>query len=109
MSDLDKLIADAKAEEQAKADFNTTTKANFRKIARDTATVTIKADEYVLLKQKETDLERVLSAIIDGLGLSYNKEYLTIRNGDLVVNAVKVLYPESYDKLLALELEKEGE
>jgi hypothetical protein len=125
--DIEELIADAKAEEEVAAeqeraakeekereDFRNTLRERLKEalISNDESKVTISLSEYVILKQKEADLDRILNAIVDGLGLSYSKEYLSLRESEKVVDAIRVLYPDVYDHLLAAELERaehEGE
>jgi acetyl-CoA carboxylase carboxyltransferase component len=125
--DIEEMIADAKAEEEvareqeraakeekAREDFRDTLRERLKEalIPKDESKVTISLSEYVILKQKETDLDRILNAIVDGLGLSYSKEYLSLKESENVVDAFRVLYPDVYDHLLAAELDRaehEGE
>ena len=118
--DIEELIADAKAEEEvareqeraakeekAREDFRDTLREQLKEalIPKSDNKVTISLSEYVILKQKEADLDRILNAIVDGLGLSYSKEYLSLKESENVVDAIRVLYPDVYDHLLAAELE----
>lgn len=118
--DIEEIIADAKAEEEvaaeqeraakeekAREDFRDTLREQLKEalIPKSDNKVTISLSEYVILKQKEADLDRILNAIVDGLDLGYNKEYLTLSDKDKVVDAFRVLYPDVYDHLLAAELE----
>ena len=125
--DIEELIADARAEEEvaaeqeraareekAREDFRDTLREQLKEalIPKSDNKVTISLSEYVILKQKEADLDRILNAIVDGLGLSYSKEYLSLKESENVVDAIRVLYPDVYDHLLAAELERaehEGE
>jgi hypothetical protein len=125
--DIEEMIADAKVEEEvareqeraareekAREDFRDTLRERLKEalIPKDESKVTISLSEYVILKQKETDLDRILNAIVDGLGLSYSKEYLSLKESENVVDAFRVLYPDVYDHLLAAELDRaehEGE
>ena len=125
--DIEELIADARAEEEvaaeqeraakeekAREDFRDTLRERLKEalIPKSDNKVTINLSEYVILKQKEADLDRILNAIVDGLGLSYSKEYLSLKESENVVDAIRVLYPDVYDALLAAELERaehEGE
>lgn len=127
VTDIEEMIVDAKAEEEvareqeraareekAREDFRDTLRERLKEalIPKDESKVTISLSEYVILKQKETDLDRILNAIVDGLGLSYSKEYLSLKESENVVDAFRVLYPDVYDHLLAAELdraEREGE
>ena len=119
--DIEEMIADAKAEEEvareqeraareekAREDFRDTLRERLKEalIPKDESKVTISLSEYVILKQKETDLDRILNAIVDGLGLSYSKEYLSLKESENVVDAFRVLYPDVYDHLLAAELDR---
>lgn len=118
--DIEELIADARAEEEvaaeqeraareekAREDFRDTLRERLKEalIPKDDNKVTISLSEYVILKQKEADLDRILNAIVDGLGLSYSKDYLSLKESEKVVDAIRVLYPDVYDHLLAAELE----
>lgn len=125
--DIEELIADARAEEEVAAEqeraakeekaregFRDTLREQLKEalIPKSDNKVTISLSEYVILKQKEADLDRILNAIVDGLGLSYSKEYLSLKESENVVDAIRVLYPDVYDHLLAAELEhaeREGE
>lgn len=127
VTDIEEMIVDAKAEEEvareqeraareekAREDFRDTLRERLKEalIPKDESKVTISLSEYVILKQKETVLDRILNAIVDGLGLSYSKEYLSLKESENVVDAFRVLYPDVYDHLLAAELdraEREGE
>lgn len=130
ITDIEEMIVDAKAEEEvareqeraakaakeekAREDFRDTLREQLKEalIPKDESKVTISLSEYVILKQKEADLDRILNAIVDGLGLSYSKEYLSLKESENVVDAFRVLYPDVYDALLAAELERaehEGE
>lgn len=123
--DIEEMIADAKAEEEvaaeqgiaakvekAREDFRDTLREQLKEalLPKNESKVTINLSEYVLLKQKETDLDRILNAIVDGLGLSYSKEYLSLKDSDRVEETFRALYPDVYDTLLATELKNvEGE
>lgn len=127
VTDIEEMIVDAKAEEEvareqeraareekAREDFRDTLRERLKEalIPKDESKVTISLSEYVILKQKETDLDRILNAIVDGLGLSYSKEYLSLKESENVVDAFRGLYSDVYDHLLAAELdraEREGE
>ena len=119
--DIEEMIADARAEEEVAAEQERAAKEekakeDFRDVLREQLKeallpknenkITINLSEYVILKQKEADLDRILNAIVDGLGLSYSKEYLSLKENEKVVDAIRVLYPDVYDALLAAELER---
>lgn len=129
--DIEEMIADAKAEEEvareqeraaraakeekAREDFRDTLREQLKdalKVRNDESKVTIPLSEYVILKQKEADLDRILNALVDDIELNYSKDALRIRGGERAIEAIRVLYPEAYDALLAAELERaehEGE
>ena len=121
ITEIDEAIADAMAEEevareQAKEDssFRDELRAQLKdafsesiKTNRENKVI-ISLDEYLILKFKERDLEKVVSTILAELRLSYNQEYLRINDGDNVADVIKVLYPEVYDDILD-SLQNEGE
>ena len=125
--DIEEMIADAKAEEEvareqeraakeekAREDFRDTLREQLKEalIPKSESKVTVNLSEYVILKQKEADLDRILNAIVDGLGLNYSKDGLRLDESKNVIDAIRVLYPDVYDALLAAELERaehEGE
>ena len=134
MIDIEEIIADAKAEEEVAREQDKAAKAakeekageDLKELLReklkvaliaknDDTNITISVKEYVILRQKDQDLERILSAIVDNLELSYNNEALTLKNDRRVTETFRALYPEAYGALLAAELEraereaKEGE
>lgn len=128
---IEEIIADAKAEEEvareqeraaraakeekAREDFRDTLREQLKdalKVRNDESKVTISLKEYITLKQKEADLDRILNALVDDIELNYSKDALRIRGGERAIEAIRVLYPEAYDALLAAELERaehEGE
>lgn len=110
MKDINEMIKDAQAEEeQAKnTKFGKALREQLKDVLKEgrDSKVSITLDEYLLLKAKEMDLDRLLSTIIDALTLSYNSEYLVIRESEGIVNAIKVLYPEVYDKVYEAEIDK---
>lgn len=118
MIEIEEMIADAKAEEEVKKDneFKQQLKEGLKDVLvpKDNNKVTIDLSEYVTLKNKEMDLDRLIGVIIDGLELSYNNDYLRLSNeGETsIVAAFKTLYSTAYDNVLAMELshvKEEGE
>ncbi len=126
--ELEELIADARAEEEvaaeqeraareekAREDFRNTLREQLKdalKVRNDESKVTIPLSEYVILKQKEADLDRILNALVDDIELNYSKDALRIRGGERAIEAIRVLYSDVYDHLLAAEIdraEREGE
>ena len=111
MLEIEEVIADAKAEEEAKkeADFKTKLREGLQDaFKKEEPKLSITVKEYVLLKQKEQDLDRLVNIIIDDVELSYSKDELRLKSYDNILDAFKVLYPEAYAHLLAVELEKGG-
>ena len=118
-TEIDEAIADAIAEEevtreQEKAIKEEKASADFRDLLReqlkdaltlrnDDAKVTISLKDYIILKQKEVDLDRILNSMVDSVYLNYSKDELRL-NGDRVIETMRVLYPEVYDTLLATEI-----
>jgi hypothetical protein len=74
--------------------------------------VEVDLDEYVALKQKETDLDRILTPIMKHLKLSYGGDYLIIDSDSIeIARTIKALYPNEYDniyKSLLKDEEAEG-
>ena len=68
--------------------------------------VTITLDEYLVLKAKEMDLDRILRSIVGALTLSYNSEFLSIRESGGIVDAFRVLFPEAYEKIYEEQIDK---
>jgi len=83
MSNIDEVIADAIAEETTKPKKETEIK------------VTVNLSEYVALKKKETDLDRILTALFTDAELNYSKDGLRL-NAERAGEAISVLYPEAY-------------
>lgn len=101
ITDIEEIIADAKAEEEVKQAMEADYFKPFE-APRNNSTVTISLAEYEVLLKKSYDLERLLGAVLDDLELSYDKERLRIY-GDRTLSAVKILYPAAYDSLLVAE------
>lgn len=123
MENIDEIIADAKAEEEvAKEQAIENSNKKFREelktclidAFKDNAkfskenSVTLSLNEYLILRFKERDLEKITSAIISNLALGYDGESLRLDNKSDVVDVMKVLYPDMYDAILE-DLQKEGE
>lgn len=109
MKDISEMIKDAQAEEEQEKNtkFGNALKEQLKDVLKEggDSKVSISLDEYLVLKALEMDLDRVLSSIIEALTLSYNNEYLVIRESEGIVNAIKVLYPEVYDKVYEEEID----
>ena len=115
MIEIDEMIADAKAEEETREDFKNKLRDGLKDALepKSNTKVTIDLSEYVTLKQKDMDLDRLLSTIIDALELirGYSNDYLRLSSEgeNAIVNAFKVLYPTAYDNVLAMELSRKEE
>lgn len=108
ITNIEELIADAKAEEEAKNavqdDFTNalmkTVTANLNKEAESKgASVTVSLAEYVQLKQMELDYTRLFSAIMESFGLSYRHDHLIISQDDIILQTFKVLHAEEFKEL----------
>ncbi len=110
ITNIEELIADAKAEEEVnKTAQDDLTEAFMRKFAADLnkgaeektkgGSVTIPLAEYVDLKQTELDYGRLFSAIIDSFGLSYRHDHLIISKEDSILQTFKVLEAEVFKDL----------
>ena len=128
MANIDEIIADARAEEQVareqaeerkkslkekedqkfKEDLREQLKEALFNLPSDNK-ISISVREYVELRQQAMDLERIVSAIVDELTLSYNDQYLVIEDKEKIVDAIRVLYPDAYNNLLNMELERKQE
>lgn len=102
MTDIENFIAEAKKEE-----------AKEPKIRPFNKVVSVDLQEYLELKQMETDFARIMGAIVESFGLSWNKEEISIRHEGKIMDVVKVLYPElcktHFERLKAEEAEEEDE
>lgn len=110
--DIEELIADAKAEEEVRKeqpckDFSfreeleSHLKEAFSDIkARRESKVTIDLNEYLILKFKERDLERIVATILDKLRLCYGGNDLMLNDSGEIINIIKALYPEVYANIL---------
>lgn len=111
--DIEELIADAKAEEEVRKeqpckDFSfreeleSHLKEAFSDIkARRENKVTIDLNEYLILKFKERDLERIVATILDKLTLNHKKNGLWMYDHeDDISDIIKALYPEVYQNIL---------
>lgn len=102
MTDIENFIAEAKKEE-----------AKEPKIRPFNKVVSVDLQEYLELKQMETDFARIMGAIVESFGLSWNKDRLTIAHEGEIMDVVKVLYPElcktQFERLKAEEKDEEDE
>lgn len=109
MIEIEEMIADAKAEEETKNAVEKIKKYIAPEKVRDSK-VTIDLDEYIELKLKEQNHIRLADVIADSLELDYYGEELRIKDNSEILNAFKLLYPNTYYDLLVNAIEqKEAE
>lgn len=107
ITDIEELIANAKAEEEVnKTAQDDLTEAFMRKFAADLnkgaeektkgGAVTIPLAEYVELKQLESDFTRLYEAIERSFELNYNHEDMRA-DGEIIKDVFKALYPVEYN------------
>lgn len=122
MESIEEIIADAKAEEEVRAEFKNSKNNvadNFKSELKaalknaladvteiDEQIVRITLGEYMSLVYMARDLDLLKTAIARSLGLSYNEEYLSIKHDDEILDTYKTLYREEYDAMLSIEQEK---
>lgn len=109
MKDINEMITDAKAEEQAeqeqkrdtfREDLTSKLKSLFGESEKKTEAVTIDVEEYAMLKVQELDFKRVLGAIVDDMYLGYDNKSLRL-DGENTINAIKILFNDLYEDILA--------
>lgn len=112
---IEDMIAEARAEEELRKkemQDNSLRDAIKNTLDAHKPQVTIDLEEYVMLRTKANDLDRLLLCIMDALGLNYTNEDLMIRDDRKILEAFKVLYGDAYTTILAAELDnlvEEGE
>lgn len=112
MKDIEEMINIAQAEEEQERNTNwgeSLRQAKDKEERGRDSKVSITLDEYLVLKAKEMDLDRILSSILDRLTLSYDNEYLTLSESQGIVNAFRVLFPEAYEKAYEIAIDKYNE
>lgn len=107
MERIEDMIEEAKAEEKAAEEKKEEKFRNELRKGLEEALnvkkeqqVSIPVAEYVVLKQKERDLELLAMAIMEDLELSYDKEKLRVSDGKSIVGAFKTLYNVAYETIL---------
>lgn len=103
---IEELIADARAEEEAARSLKDDIRAELRSKSEAEETVKITVKEYVSLVMQAADLKRFLYEIANDLELSYNKEHLTI-NGSKTLKCLEILYPDICKDVFELLTEEE--
>lgn len=120
IENIEELIADAKAEEEAiekqkEEQFKTDLKNGLqdffnKRNEEEKQNINIPLYDYLMLKMKERDLDILTGAIMDSLTLSYDKENLKIYdNKERIINAFRVLYNFAYDSILQDLQQEEGD
>lgn len=109
MKDINEMIKSVKAEEEQERNTNwgeTLRQLKDKEKEGRDSKVTITLDEYLVLKAKEMDLERLVRSIVEALTLSWNTEFLSIRESQGIVDAFRVLFPEAYEKIYEEAIDK---
>lgn len=109
MEDINEMIKNFKAEEEQERNTNwgeTLRQLKDKEEKGRDSKVTITLDEYLVLKAKEMDLDRIMRSIVGALTLSYNSEFLSIRESGGIVDAFRVLFPEAYEKIYEEQIDK---
>lgn len=101
---IDEVIADAKAEEEALIAEKKPTPFMETWQSEDVAMPVYKVLE---MAQADKDFNRLLDVIIANFDLNYNKTDLVIRDTQPIVEAMKVLYPHMCEMILDDLREKE--
>ena len=96
---IDEVIADAKAEEEANMTLLTAEKADSMETWQsEKAPVPISS--LLVLSQANKDFDRLIDIIVTNFELNYNKTDLAIRDSQPIVEAMKVLYPHLCEMIL---------
>jgi hypothetical protein len=82
---IEEMIAEAKAEENAFVE------------KKDNREISIPLAEYVYLKQKEIDFDRLLEAILGNARLNYDKSGVMIEDKENIFSVIKTLFSNVYD------------
>jgi len=114
---IEDIIAEAKAEEEllnqevsaGDTDFREAIKKTLEENLKDRPKVTIDLEEYILLRQKDKDLERLLHTILDCLVLNYLSDDLMIKDEQKIRDTIEILYPAAYNAILEAEIENNKE
>ena len=94
---IEEMIAEAKAEENASVE------------KKDNREISIPLAEYVYLKQKEIDFDRLLEAILGNARLNYDKSGVMIEDNENIFSVIKTLFRDVYVIIYNDLLEKESE
>lgn len=119
MENIEKMIAEAKAEEEvAERQKKEQFKEDLRKGLQEALTkkeeeqsVKIPVSEYLILKMKERDLDILTGAIMDSLTLDYDKKNLKVYDGSkgLIISAFRTLFNFAYESILQDLQQEEGD
>ena len=105
---IDEVIADAKAEEEANMTLLTAEKADSMETWQN-GEVSMPIYKVLEMAQANKDFNRLLDVIIASLDLSYNGKSLAIRDASAIVEAMVVLYPHLCQDILDDLQEREEE
>ena len=105
---IDEVIANAKAEEEANMTLLTAEKADSMETWQNEK-APIPISSLLVLSQANKDFNRLLDIIVASLELSYNGKDLAIRDAGAIVEAMKALYPHLCQDILEDLQEREGE
>ena len=94
---IDEMIADAQAEEKTRENIAERIDKAFATKRSDV--IEISLGEYLTLKQRSLDMDRLMQAIINNLELGYHKDELRL-NGEEVVETFKALFRPLHDEIL---------
>lgn len=93
---IEEMIAEAKAEENSFPE-------------KDNREISIPLAEYVYLKQKEIDFDRLLEAILGNARLNYDKSGVMLEDKEDIFSVIKTLFSNVYNYIYNDLLEKESE
>lgn len=113
MENIEDVIEITRKEERAEKDrkFREELKSRLAETVAKKAKpmVEIPLDEYIELKQKDADFQRLFFAIMDGMRLNYNQEELCYyESTGTITNVFVALFPEIAKDLLE-KLKEEAE
>lgn len=96
---IDEVIADAKAEEEANMTLLTAEKADSMETWQG-GEVSIPISYLLKLSQANEDFGRLIDIIVTNFELNYNNTDLAIRDPQPIVEAMKVLFPHLCQDIL---------
>lgn len=117
MESIDEAIADAKAEEEVNQanikDFRDQLREKLAETFVPTPipqqTISIDLEEYVQLRQRALELDRLIAEIEDNLMLAYGCDALYLKDNQKVLATYKTFYPDAYAFILERLKETDGD